>query len=276
MLHIATPLPKLGKHKGLNVLALGDSGLLVGRFYNGHYMKTYEGGTLFTPPTTVVYVPITDAFVFDGRHIRDLGVGQALAVNASGVVVGTTDGGTGDSGKAFIYQHGHRRLIAPKGHVSTAYSVNAAGDVLVIDWEFQKWYEYSHITHRLIDLGIHGYPRALNNAGQAIGEVGVRGTLYSGGKIIDLGTFGGPYSRADGLNDSGVVVGSASTSTASSPNTPFIYSNGRLTDLNTLAPATDTGWTIDSASGINDAGQILARGTNAPGGPEHVLLLTPN
>jgi probable HAF family extracellular repeat protein len=51
--------------------------------------------------------------------------------------------------------------------------------------------------------------------------------------VIDLGTLGGTYSEADGISDSGWVLGDASTSGDVSENA-FLWRNGVMTNLGTL------------------------------------------
>ena len=51
----------------------------------------------------------------------------------------------------------------------------------------------------------------------------------------------------------------------------FLYSNGTMTDLNALIPS---GWTLEQANAINDAGQIVGYGYN-PQGQQDAFLLTP-
>ena len=53
----------------------------------------------------------------------------------------------------------------------------------------------------------------------------------------------------------------------------FLYSGGVMTDLNTLIPS-NSGWTLDGATGINDLGQICGTGVN-PSGQTDAFLLTP-
>ena len=88
----------------------------------------------------------------------------------------------------------------------------------------------------------------------------------------DLGTLaGGTSSLAEAINDQGQVVGYSSI--AGGKLHGFIDSNGSMVDLNTLIPS-GSGLTISVAFGINDAGQIVARGVNSAG-QDYALLLTP-
>jgi probable HAF family extracellular repeat protein len=87
------------------------------------------------------------------------------------------------------------------------------------------------------------------------------GFFYSGGIMQDINAWistpGHPYngdSSADGINNSGQIVGSIGSQVA------YLFSGAHAYDLNTLIPA-NSGWTLQTATGINDAGQITGRGT---------------
>src|SRR4051812_10944340 len=66
--------------------------------------------------------------------------------------------------------------------------------------------------------------------------------------VTEIGTFGGPFSDAHGLNASGRVVGTAAVSDTASHAFLFDYNGAALTDLGTLGGANS------SAYDINDAG----------------------
>jgi probable HAF family extracellular repeat protein len=68
--------------------------------------------------------------------------------------------------------------------------------------------------------------------------------------LINLGDLGGGQSYAEGLNNSGQVVGYSTTSGGNTD--AFLYSNGTITNLGTLAGDADS-----AATGINDSGQIV-------------------
>lgn len=68
--------------------------------------------------------------------------------------------------------------------------------------------------------------------------------------IIDLGTLGGSYSYATGINASGQVVGDSSPA-GDYPAHAFLYSNGSMIDLGTL------GGSDSEATGINASGQVV-------------------
>jgi probable HAF family extracellular repeat protein len=68
--------------------------------------------------------------------------------------------------------------------------------------------------------------------------------------ITDLGTLGGSYSSAGGINASGQVVGDLATA-GNGPDHAFLYSGGVMHDLGTL------GGSSSAAIGINASGQVV-------------------
>jgi probable HAF family extracellular repeat protein len=95
-------------------------------------------------------------------------------------------------------------------------------------------------------------PRAINDLGQVVGSYLAGGTdrafsWTADTGFIDLGSFGGPTSRAFGVNNHGQVVGESLTATQE--RRAFLWT--RETGL------TDLGGDFSSAHGINDRGEIV-------------------
>jgi probable HAF family extracellular repeat protein len=78
--------------------------------------------------------------------------------------------------------------------------------------------------------------------------LGAVGGCSRQGRVIELGTFGGPSSQARSVNDSGQVVGVAYLT--EDVRHAFLYDSGKMYDLGTL------GGKNSVALAINDAGQI--------------------
>jgi probable HAF family extracellular repeat protein len=89
--------------------------------------------------------------------------------------------------------------------------------------------------------------------------------------MSDLGTLGGRDSYGYGLNNLGEVVGESET--ADGGYNAFAFYNGAMHDLNSLLP-TGSGWHLQIAWAVNDAGQIV--GTGELNGEQQGFLLTPN
>ncbi|MGA8099996.1 MAG: hypothetical protein WB810_15180 [Candidatus Cybelea sp.] len=119
----------------------------------------------------------------------------------------------------------------------------------------------------------------LNDKGEVIGSLFLAGDqsahpyLWNGKRLIDLGTFGGPYGDAQSINDAGEVVGTSFTCDGSFT-TGYLWQHGAIADLNTMLPpssAMHVFFPID----INDRGEIAGLGTLA-NGDVHAFLLVLN
>ena len=86
--------------------------------------------------------------------------------------------------------------------------------------------------------------------------------LYS---ITDLGSFGGTFATATGINNSGQIVG-YSDLVGNTAEHAFLYSGGVISDLGTL------GGTNSTAFGINNKGQAVGGAYLANNTTEHAFL----
>jgi probable HAF family extracellular repeat protein len=122
----------------------------------------------------------------------------------------------------------------------------------------------------------------INNAGQVVGGIGGNddGTgkafLFSSGVLQDLGKpyTDHKYAVANAINNAGQVVGLSRPSflSFSDGNRAFIFSDGIIQDLNNLIAA-NSGWVLEKAVDINDAGQIVGNGLKD--GVPRAFMLTP-
>jgi probable HAF family extracellular repeat protein len=119
-------------------------------------------------------------------------------------------------------------------------------------------------------LASGGIAYGVNDSGQVVGSTQGpnHATLWINGTATDLGTLGGANSDARAINSLGQIVGSSNTTGGTDA---FIYLNGSMIDLN--KQIFDPNWQLISATGINDAGQIIGTGTHL--GLARAFLLTP-
>src|SRR3989338_501974 len=100
-----------------------------------------------------------------------------------------------------------------------------------------------------LTLLIGGLTIARFTSEYATAQVTAAAPQYEG---IDLGTLGGDYSTAYGINDRGQVVGSSVLIKESFPyERAFLYANGSMQDLGVLLGD------YSQAYGINNSGQVV-------------------
>ena len=119
------------------------------------------------------------------------------------------------------------------------------------------------------------YANQMNAHGHVVGTANLAdGTshafLWNGQALQDLGTLAGGSSTARGINRQGLVVGWSAAPQADS--VAFVWSDGVMQDLLAQVDGAE-GWTLTSAEGVDDAGDIVGNGL--VGGTPHAFLLTP-
>jgi probable HAF family extracellular repeat protein len=231
--------------------AINNSGQVVGINYSTEHAVQYSGGVTKDLGTFGGWFG-TASGINDAGQI--VGGNGTLAVLYSGGVaksLGSLAGGSGSSDAAGINASG---LVVGTSDTSMPPDPSNALHAVLFTPTLAK------------DLGTLGgkasYGYAINASGQAVGKAQTASGefhpfLYSGGVMKDLGSLGGTglWSTAHGINASGQVVGDSYT--AGNVQHAFLYSGGKLTDLNGLLPP-GYGITLVSAVGINDRGQIAA------------------
>jgi probable HAF family extracellular repeat protein len=206
------------------------------------------------------------------------GQSHAVAINASGEIVGDSDAASG-------LPHGFRWTTAggmvdlgtlPGGTYSYAVDVNASGQVAgygdtstgiqhAIRWSA------TGVATDLGDLGgSDSTAVAINDAGTVAGTSTTATfeqhafSRTTTGAMVDLGTLGGGYSSAVAINASGQVTGSSFISATTGEEHAFLYTPGAAVPMADAGTSTFT----SRAMGINNAGAVVGFRTpdgNAPG-----------
>ena len=231
--------------------ALNDSGQVVGYALdasdeNCHFVWSSGSG-------------MTEVFVGDIVEVK--------AINNSGSVVGEA------AGNGFVWNNGSTTaLTTPYNNGSYAHDINSSGQVVGraydADWNDVaiRWESNGDMT-----LIGSGYMGAINDSGHAVGNSYdvvsgfTRAIYWDGTATTSLGALGATDdSYAYGINNLGDVVGN----NEGGQDEAFLHTSGAMYNLNTLAAGflvpqdgLTVGFTrLESAIGINDAGQIVGIG----------------
>ncbi len=231
------------------------------------------------------------AFLYSGGVMQDLGtlggVGKrdpsrpslstygshASGISANGQVTGTALTASSEP-HAFLYGGGTMKDIGvlSGGTSSAGFDVNSNGDVTgQSHLGSGQTHAFLYTKGHMLDLGTLGGTRSqgisINDRGQVAGNSNVAGDmslhafLYADGVMRDLGTLGGPTSQAGAINNSGQVVGSSTT--GETRGRAFIYTDGRMSDLNAFVDSGLGGAVLHNAVTIGDEGTIFAYGCDA-------------
>jgi probable HAF family extracellular repeat protein len=177
--------------------------------------------------------------LFTNNSVQDLGIASssepdaletAYAINDSGQIVGRRSAGN-NAFHAFLYSNGNTTDFGTLG-------------------------------------GANGEALAINTHGHFVGDSdtadGATHAFLFDGSLKDLGTLPGyeNASYARGINNSGEIVGE---SDSADQKRAFVYTNGRLIQLDTLAQnLNEAGFaSLDAAYGINEKGWIVGYGTTS-------------
>jgi len=262
---------------------INDMGQVVG--YGGinaygPQFREFTQGFIWTngsmQPLGALYCPCS----FNERY----GTSAAYGINSAGQAVGDSRTVRGEVFRhAFLWQSGAMQDIGggPGGtSISYAYGINDAGQVVGrLDDRAFLWQDGAGRQ----DLGtLPGHTwsaaRAINSQGRVVGEslapTGTEGSafLWEAGAMRDLGALAGdPWSQANGINGRDQIVGRSGTRDWASSRA-FLSQAGVMRDLNGLLPA-GSGWELQSASAINDAGQIVGVGMHD--GRRRAFLMSP-
>jgi probable HAF family extracellular repeat protein len=216
----------------------------------------------------------THAFLWENGVLRDLDVGDfsgAAAINNSGTIVFSI--GRFDEGAAFLWNDGVVTQLQGLSTHDAAADINARGQVTGSSATHNFVAQYAvrwDKSGALTTLGTFGTGsggdggRAINAGGQVAGVSGAHAALWSRGGITDLGTLGGQFSFANGINARGTVVGCSGLSGVFWFH-GFVWDRSGMRDLGTL------GGQASCANDIDDAGRIVGEAETASGGTHAVI-----
>jgi probable HAF family extracellular repeat protein len=224
------------------------------------------------------------AFVYqDGRKVRLGTLGgpfsAAYGINDKGEVVGDSLIDR-EHTHAFLFRDGGMEDIGTLGGPnSAARDINNKGQVVgfsTLDDDSTAVHAFLYRNGRMRDLGAFN-ATSINDRSVVVGwgstPEGNHVFQYRAGKLRDLGTLAGADTYPNAINNCGEVVGEGVAGTGLHA---FVHYKGEFLDLNTVLPA----WLaqhveLETASAINDRGQIAARGFNSKKGEWRSYLLTP-
>lgn len=261
----------------------GQNGNGVAFLYASGTIEYFAVGDAYGVNNSGQVVGVTgsgDAFLYSSSTMQDLGSGAAFGINDNGQVVGSSNG------TAFLYSGG--QMLDLDG--IKASGINDNSQVVGLNSIYQNVFLYPTSTDQKLIADDDGFVTAgplINNNGNAVGTIEYSGEgwinayLYSSSTLTDLGglsvdIYGRSMSTGLGINDSDEVVGWSDTMNGSGGGQhAFLYTAGPVLDLNDLIDPT-SGWTLEQANGINDAGEIVGFGTNSSGRTDAFLLIPNN
>lgn len=212
------------------------------------------------------------AFKLSGATLTDLGTlspllnnTHAWSINVLGEVVGDNwDSNFIGPSFGFIHRNG---VIAQAGPLRTARDINDLGFVAGSGGTIDRamlWDSNGGTSTSLGTLGgINSQAIAVNNANAVVGRstipTGATHAFYwtgTGGMVNLSAPAGAAAGWANDINSSGQIVGWMGLGGVQRA---AYWHNGAAIDLNTwISPS--SGWTLDTANGINDAGCIVGTG----------------
>ena len=190
---------------------------------------------------------------------------QTVWISANGLVAGFSENGlidpqTGQPAAVASLWEGRKVInvgTVPGGTESLASAVNSLG--------------------RVVGFSNNDIPDAFSLAGF---PTQTRAYLWQDGVMRDLGTLGGPDASASFVNDHGQVAGFSYTDSTVNPITgvptthPFLWENGKMTDLGTLGGTLSGSPLLITFGWLNNRGDVAGASNLAGDVSQHPFLWT--
>ena len=204
---------------------INNNGVIVGISSNG----------VASRPTRWVNGVASDLGSVDGLSTT---TGRAWGLNEAGQAVGNSRRDTAGTVTQATFWSGtgaplNLGSLLPDSF-SDAFAINAAGTIA--------------------GVAVAGNTSSGTNIRQAV-RWNFNGSAYA---LEALGSMGRTFSEAKAINDAGQIVGFV-TNISGSPQRAFLYQAGAMVDLNTFIDVA-SGFTLATAEGINDRGDIVGWG----------------
>ena len=216
------------------------------------------------------------AFFTDTRGMHDLGTlgghtSDAAAISDDGTVVGSSFLSDDRVEVPFVWTPKQgMRLIELPGLSGRALDINRNSEIVGYGLtDVGELHGFLMRGETVTDLGTLGGANskayAINDEGVAVGYSLTGGdppffhaVAWRSGEIQDLGVLPGGHSVANDINDRGDIVGFSYT--VGDTQVATLFHGGQVVDLNTLV-APGSGWILNAAFSVNDAGVIAGVGT---------------
>lgn len=201
-----------------------------------------------------------NAFLYDNGTMTNLGTlggeqSWARGINDRGQIVGSAmnqpNSPNGNSNRAFLYENGAMTDLGTLGGFwSYAYDINDNGQIVGtshLNPGGSVGFIYENNEMKALPNNLNE-AMLINNNGAVVELQNFHAFLYENGVMTNLGTLGGDFSHAAGINNLGQIVGQSYTS--SGQEHAFVYENGSMIDIS-------MGCGVSNGFKINEAGQIV-------------------
>lgn len=192
---------------------------------------------------------VPHAFVWSHGTMRDLGPGEADAINDHGAVVGHTYDPETSITSSWLWTKGMRTQL----WLGVASDINNAGQVVGVDESGHAvlWHRGRLSVLPVPDWATSTSAYRINERGQVIGWADNTAVVWHHGAVTVLGVLRGDdfAAAAAGINNRGEIVGTSMHDPFSTDDAAFLWRAGAMIDVSCIENA--------QANAINDRGQIL-------------------